>query len=289
MNLSRLRGTDLLNELSCYLRSYSLPISVQPSLKGGGSGTLVSYKSFRGILTATHVMANDLDTREVYAPIKKTSDPSFFLNEKIPVKGILCIETPQAIQLFRDREKDWPENALDICLVEIEEHIFSEIIQKSGKHAINLLSHQENYHKNFDKYCCSHTDWCWAFYGYPREEANHDEYNILKSRFDGVYVSGGAFRKETPLTQVIVQSQMGADLWEHQLGKTADILPKSFEGMSGAGVWQISFRGEDGIPLEIDEAFFFGVFVAQASDCLLTRGPTSLYDIFLNSIYALLK
>jgi hypothetical protein len=46
-------------------------------------------------------------------------------------------------------------------------------------------------------------------------------------------------------------------------------------------MWQLSISGKDGVPEEIDEMFFSGICVAGVQgECLYSRGPYALYDIF---------
>ena len=51
------------------------------------------------------------------------------------------------------------------------------------------------------------------------------------------------------------------------------------------GSWQVAFTGNDGIPTRIHELFFSGVLVyGIEQEMLASRGPTSLYDIFLSYV-----
>lgn len=280
MPISDLRGTKLFNDLANQLRMHSLLISPVPNLEFGGSGTLVKYKNLSGILTATHVMANYLDTREIFSPIVATEDPTVFLNDKVHVKRILYLETACGVELLKGRTKFWPENTLDICFIELDEEVFQAIIQKSLKKPIDLLDYQKKYSANFETYCCANNDWIWAFEGSPRLGGQQDSNNILMSRFDGCYLSGGEY-VTIPLIHVVPSFDRDADLCVHQLGPTKDVIPSTFSGASGAGVWQVRLKGDDGIPTGIHELFFTGVLVAGAEDILKSRGPSSLYDIFL--------
>jgi len=280
MLLSDLRDTKLFNDLACQLRMHSLPISLVPYLGVGGSGTLARYKSLFGILTATHVLANHLETREIFAPFVPTENPYTFLNEKVPVKRILFLETAYGIGLLKAHDKFWPDDTLDICFIEIEEEVFQGIIQKSFKKPIDLLNYQKKYSTNFEAYCCANNDWTWAFEGSPRLDAHQNNDNILISRFDGCYLSGGEY-VTTPLIHVVPSFDRTADLCIHHLGLTKDLLPTTFGGASGAGVWQVRFEGDNGIVKGIHELFFSGVLVAESQDALMSRGPNSLYDIFL--------
>lgn len=132
---------------------------------------------------------------------------------------------------------------------------------------------------NFEAYCGDPADWCWTFEGSPRIGSEQNNDNILVSKYDGCYPSGG-FYITTPLVYVMAPFDGMADLCIHQIGPTADKLPSSFGGASGAGMWQVRFEGDNGIPKRIHELFFTGVLVAESSMALMSRGPTSLYDIF---------
>lgn len=241
---------------------------------------MVRYKNLAGILTATHVMAKYLDTKEIFSPIKATENPTFFLNEKVPIKKIVYLETPLGIELLGAHNKFWREDTLDICFIEIEEEVFQGIIQKSLKKPIDLLDYQKKYSVNFEAYCCANNDWTWAFEGSPRFGAQQNDNNVLVSRFDGCYLSGGAY-VTTPLIHVTAPFDRVADLCVHQFGLTKDVFPPTFGGASGSGVWQVRLEGDNGIPKGIHELFFTGVLVAESEHTLKSRGPNSLYDIFL--------
>ena len=74
-------------ELAEKCRAQSILISSVPNLAGGGSGTFATYKSLYGILSATHVFADDINTTIIYSPLEKTNNPTIYLN--IPIRVIL--------------------------------------------------------------------------------------------------------------------------------------------------------------------------------------------------------
>ncbi|NGX60238.1 MAG: hypothetical protein KR126chlam3_01407 [Chlamydiae bacterium] len=288
MSLSGLRGTPVYDALAKGLRTHSLVISPIPYLGGGGSGTLVKYKDKVGMLTATHVLIHYLDSREIFSPFQATDDPTFFINDHIQIKKIIYLDTESGLWQL-DKADSYPENTLDICLIELDVDVFENVLQRSGKKAVDLSVYKENYTNNFDLYSSSNKDWCWAMDGAPRENVKQDDNNILQSRYDGLHVAGGRYRS-TPLVHVLPSFDQTADLCVHQLGPTLDPLPNRFAGMSGAGVWQVKFEGNKGKPSAIHELFFSGVVVSEGisseevSEELASRGPTSLYDIFLSYI-----
>lgn len=69
--LSALRGRPVYIELAEKCRAQSILISSVPNLAGGGSGTFATYKSLCGILSATHVFADDINTTMIYSPLEK--------------------------------------------------------------------------------------------------------------------------------------------------------------------------------------------------------------------------
>jgi len=94
--------------------------------------------------------------------------------------------------------------------------------------------------------------------------------------------------KTDPLTLVQSPFDRDADRLQHDLGPTLDALPSKFGGISGAGMHQISFYGEEGTLKGIAETFFSGVCVAGIpGECLYSRGPSALYDIFIAYLDAL--
>lgn len=284
--LGGLRNSPLILELSERCRSHSILISPSPRLSDGGSGTLVKYKNLYGILGATHVISQHTNSSSIFSPILRTLDPTYFLNVEIPVKAFIYLETPDGIEALQG--KNWPEGALDICLIQLDPLIFDFILQVSGKKAVDLQMHKTKYLKDFDKYCAEERcrDWIWAVDGAPRQGSTQDFQGVLISKFDGLYLCGGSKHGSTFKTQqlTLVSSPFdnSADLSCHDLGPTADLIPSQFGGISGGGMWQVSFSGSE-VPEAIDEMFFSGVCVAGiAQECLYARGPSSLYDIFTN-------
>ncbi len=284
-SLSDLRETDLFTEIVKKLIPYnSMPFSLESDLTVGGTLTLAKYKNFYGFLTATHIQAKHLNIKEIFAPSIKTNDPNTYLTKRITIKKIIYLETSEGISLLSSADGKWDSSTLDICFIEIDENIFHDLLKESGKQVVDLQKYQEKYLSNVKKYC-SYPNWCWGIVGSPREQAKHDKNNIIISKFDGLYLSGGKY-KTTPLIHVRSPFDKDADICDHKFGPTKDALPSEFQGISGGGVWQISFCGKT-IPEKIDEMFFSGVLVAASPDDLVSRGPEALYNIFLPSLDSL--
>lgn len=283
--LSNLRSTVLLENLAVKCRKHSVIISSTPNLKKGGSGILVKYQAICGILTATHVMADYIEAHVIYSPLQPTEGSTFFLNIKVELQQIIYLETAQGINALK--EKSWPSDCLDLCLLRMNQSAFDDVLHKSGKEAVDLSVYKQKYLSQPDAYIANdptNSYWSWAIDGSPREQCYHDEKHVLHSTFDGLYVCGGSEQgtyKTDPLTKVHSPFDQDADRLQHDLGPTQDIIPDKFGGISGAGVWQVSFRGEQNIPKEIDEMLFSGICVAGiCGKCLYSRGPTALYEIF---------
>lgn len=283
--LGKLRDKPVYTELAERCRAQSVMISPTPNLREGGSGTLATYRNLCGIIGATHVLAQHIDTETIYAPIQKTDDPTIFLNIPISIKKTIYLETLNGIKALQGNH--WPEGALDICFIQLDPALFNYLLQVSGKKAVDLSKQRAKFIKDPQKYYLSDQNniWSWAVDGAPREGAFQNNHNILESRFDGLYVCGGSMQGETyktqPLTLVLPNYDSSADLICHDLGPTTDLLPDKFGGISGGGMWQISFCGKDGVPEEIDEMFFSGICVAGVQgECLYSRGPSALYDVF---------
>lgn len=283
--LSSLRNTKLCSDLAFITRQHSVLISPTSYLGEGGSGTLIKYKNFFGILTATHVIADQININAIYSPILKTSDPTYFLNALIPIKSIIHLETSEGIAALRKR--NWAEGALDICLINLEKNVFDAVLNASGKQAVDLCIYKDKYNKDFEKYCSHNSinNWSWAIEGSPREEVTQGSQGILESRYDGMYLCGGSKDDVTyrtqPLTLVRQPFDKDADISCHELGPSADALPSKFSGISGGGMWQVSFYGENGEPKGIEEIFFAGLCVCETEKSLHCRGPESLYQIFI--------
>lgn len=282
--LGNLRGTPAYAELAIRCRPYSVIFSLTRDLREGGSGTLVRYKSLCGLLTATHVMAGHIDARLIYSPLQRTAIPTVFSNTAVPIQRVIYLETVEGIEAFKGTY--WPSGCLDICLLEMEHASFDRILQSSGKQVVDLSAYREKYIANKDGYIASDpiSHWSWAVDGSPREDSAHDQQRILHSRFDGLYGCGGSKErtyKTDPLTLVQAPFDRDADRLQHDLGPTLDVLPSKFGGISGGGMWQVSFHGKGGVVKGIAEMFFSGVCVAGLpGKCLYSRGPTALYDIF---------
>lgn len=283
--LSALRESPVYKELAEKCRNCSVLFSPVPDLQFGGCGTFVRYKSLCGILTATHVMADHLEKRQIFAPLQKSENSDIFYNIPVSFLDILYLETPEGVEALKNPNV-WPKGALDICLLLIDPQLFKILLLRSKKQAINLLEHKTEYLNRRQFYTASdeeNTPWVWAVDGAPREGACHDNNRILQSRFDGLYVcvgSKGGTYKTDPLTLVRAPFDREADRVQHDLGLTPDPLPKNFAGISGAGMWQVAFAGA-GAPETIAEMLFSNIFVAEEPQLnLSSRGPSALYDIF---------
>lgn len=291
-NLSALRNSPAYSGLAVKCRKHSVLLSPTADLSEGGSGTLVRYGTICGILTNTHVMSDSIDTRLIYSPLEKTKDPTFFWNVPVELLQTIYLETPQGVDALKGTV--WNSNCLDICLLQMSQAAFDIALQKSGKEAVDLSVYKKKYLSNRDAYLASDhiSHWSWAIDGAPREQCAHDTNQVLHSRFDGLYVCGGSKHgtyKTDPLMLVHPPFDRDADRLQHDLGPTLDIIPDKFGGISGAGVWQISFHGEHNTPQGIAEMFFSGVCVAGIpGQCLYSRGPSALYDIFTEYLDKLL-
>ncbi len=163
----------------------------------------------------------------------------------------------------------------------------SAILYASGKQAVDLAFYKDKYSKDFEKYCSydSNKNRSWAIEGSPREDAKQNSQDILESKYDGIYLFGGSKSGSTyrtqPLTLVKSPFDKEADVSFHDLGPSTDEIPSKFSGISGGGMWQVSFYGTNGLPEEIEEMFFSGVCVSETPESLHCRGPESLYRVFI--------
>ncbi|MGE3556383.1 MAG: hypothetical protein AB7M93_26135 [Candidatus Obscuribacterales bacterium] len=281
INLGDLRDTMLSYEIEKTCRSSSLLISATSDLSAGGSGTLVTYRHLCGILTATHVVATHTGACEIYSAIGTGGATYYSPLERIEVMKLMYGETCDGIEALKNGEGGWPEGALDICFIQLSPDEFNRVLRISGKKAINLLEQKTKYIEKREKYISfdNNHNFLWAIYGYPRAKTIKTSCGILESEYDGVYLTGGKFTTQ-PLRLVSRPFDGDADVGHHEFGSTDDPLPSRFNGISGGGVWQISLCGGRS-HIKIGEIFFSGVCVATRGRCLLTRGPSALYDIFL--------
>ena len=178
-------------------------------------------------------------------------------------------------------------------MIEIEPTTFYKMLTGSSKKVVDLCRYSALIENNFYKYGCENKDWFWVLCGAPREGGDHDENNIVHSKFDGIYPSGGVYG-ETPLINVIPCCQYHADVCVHRIGSTKDILPSDFRGISGGSVWKLAVSGSNGLPEKIEECFFSGVIISEGilnEDAIekvvdiRSRGPDSLYNLFLRNLH----
>lgn len=299
--LSALRGTKLFTELGSITRSHSLLVSSKADLSGHGSGTLIKYNNVYGILTATHVFADCIDTKVVFSPIEKTYDPTIFLCRPLPIKQIIHLETTKGLELLKGEKE--PDGTLDICLLLMEELDFKKALEISSKSYVDLNLYKKRYEQNFEKYCIpdSARNWSYVIEGYPDEGA-HSNQNLINFPHDGTYLCGGAMEGATFKTRrlKLIQEPYNnedADVSYHDFGPTIDKIPQRFGGISGGGMWMVSFSGQNNIPEKIDELFFAGICVSEElknpiglkSEVirLVCKGPDSLYRIFTSFLETL--
>lgn len=283
IHVSDLKDTPLAASLECFARRYSIPISISSDLTFGGSGTLVQYKNIKGILTATHVVTDAKTTRKIFSPLIKTEDPELFHSLEISIKGIIYIESEEGFN-FLEQSENWPEGTLDICLIEITEPFFKLIIEKSGKDVLDLLACCNKYHLIESKYWApeNNSNWLWGLYGFPREDVVHDQNKIAVSKFPPFLIGGGTYCLDTHNLKYVNSKFINetADLGFHKI-KSNDSLPEKFSGISGGGVWQFTLRRLNDNSLDYEEVFFAGVVIKEEEGFLCSRGPISLYDIFV--------
>lgn len=289
-SLSSFKDTNIFNQLVQEIRSSNVILSSNANLYTGGSGTLIKYKNFYGILTATHVLSKNLDQKIIFSPLQKTSDPTFFINERIPVKDFHFIEDQKGINLLKSGV--FNEEALDICLIEIEKCTFFRLLHISEKKFVDLEKHRQRLHSNADLY--HSTEYKQAFFivigGVPRVNAYHQNGNLVTEDADIYYGKPYEACKTNQLIHVKAGYDLSADLYTLGVNFSYDNLPYTFSGISGGGVWQVAFGGEnDNHPDKIEDLIFGGVCVAEVKDEIQCksgpinyRGPESLYYVFIH-------
>src|SRR3954464_13096387 len=107
--LGSLRGTSAYADLKVRCQNNFVVFSPTPDLSEGGSGTLVQYKGIYGILSATHVMADSMDSSGIFSPLLPTANPTLFFTSRITIKNILHLETAHGIQALQKTK--WPSGA----------------------------------------------------------------------------------------------------------------------------------------------------------------------------------
>ena len=236
ISLSELRGTKVYTDIEYRLRQTSVLFSPSSILMEGGSGTLIRYKNTQGILTAPHVISKFLDLKFIWSPLIRTDDPTFYLNDKIPIQKVIAIESSVGLSLLSQNRYALANGTLDICLLQIDKKIFDSLLKASGKEAIDLYSQQQLYLSDPAKFWASDNQtWSWGIYGSPRQSAYQCIDGIVHSRHDGLFLGGGRYKvDDTNLLHVITAFiDQQTDTCIHEFGSTKDELPIDFRGISG--------------------------------------------------------
>lgn len=280
MPLEVLRDSKFPRVLWEKLRLNSLPFSPSSNLQEGGTGTLSCYKGKTGILTAFHVVHKNLKTKKIYAPIIQSSTPEVSYQHALTVRNIWHLEKIDSTKSLNEMYSgDWPESSLDICFIEIEWP--PDIKGNMVIEPVDLVEYKNKYEKTIDKYLLGSQTWFSCFLGYPREAISIDESGIIHAPYGGIYFAPLEVARITPIITSKEFNGGVADLFVHKIGQSKDQFPKEFSGISGSGMWQVRFQGENGIPHKIDELFLGGIIVAENEYRLTSRGSSALFEVFL--------
>ncbi|MES2345483.1 MAG: hypothetical protein V4494_06070 [Chlamydiota bacterium] len=126
-------------------------------------------------------------------------------------------------------------------------------------------------------------DWFWVIGGSPREQSGPslNDSSILEFKHGGAFFCGGYIKREMFALSMVDEKyrDCDADLIISPLGPTLDVLPFSYGGMSGGGLYQVKLKEIRGHK-NIEDLMFAGVFVADNGECLVSRGHVSLYEVF---------
>ena len=267
ITLGELRDTPVPKLIGEALESHSVVIfySQDDPTGAGGSGTLIHYKGVKGILTASHVIAPFSKRRTIFLPcILRQGTIDVWEVVEVPFSRILTIDnlniylTPKWI----DR---WPENGLDISLIQIHDYIFDDILSHWHKQSLDLAEMRTRYFSQEAKYWSPENkhNWTWTIVGTPREGCRLIEKDVNYFCHGSVYLGGGETKLRFNTLQNVQQSFQGldVDIIETQLGTTLDILPRDFSGASGGGIYKTSQR-QINDQFKIEEFLLSGVFVA---------------------------
>lgn len=280
MILGELRHTTAPELIRQTVEPCSVPIFTDEH-GSGGSGTLVTYKGLKGILTASHVIASISNKKSIFLPclLRKGTNDIWDLAE-IPFCRILTID-----DLSQYTSIKWTGKGLDIAIIQFEDPVFSSLIQHWCKRPLDLEIMRAKYLSNEHKYWCHENahDWLWPIAGMPREGCHHISDDVKVIPYAGAYIGGGECKFcHNTLQNVLPEFRHSdADLIKTQIGPTQDILPKDFGGMSGGGIYQFKVCRKE-TNYQLDDFLLAGVFVAgdEEDGWLTSRGHLSLYDIF---------
>ena len=251
----------------------------------GGSGTLVHYKGIKGILTASHVVAPFSESSTIFLPcILRSGTIDVWDVIEVPFIRILTIDDFN-FYLEPGWIDRWSEQGLDISFIQIEDHIFSDILNQRQKKSLDLGEMRARYFSKEFKYWSPENkhNWIWTMVGTPREGCGFIEKDVSSFCHGPVFHGGGETKLRLNTLQNVQQPFQGldVDIIETQIGSTLDILPRDFSGASGGGIYQTLGRLING-QFKIEEILLSGVFVAgnEEKGLLFSRGHIALYDIF---------
>ncbi len=155
----------------------------------GGSGTLVNYKGIKGILTASHVAAS-LRDKTLYLPcVLRYGTDNIWDVREVSFLRILTID-----KLNKYSPNDyWPENRLDISLIQFDDTEFDNIIKQWKKQPVDLAMMKVKYNSNENKYWSPDNNhfFVWDISGVPRQGSQFESENVVYFPF-GVSISAVA-------------------------------------------------------------------------------------------------
>lgn len=237
---------------ACFVRPDG---SGQP-LRQCGSGTFVRYKEHFGILTAAHVI-RALQKFDRWFLVMLNGRVLMFSHQEVEY---LCTPTPV-------KETDGP----DIGFIRLSPFVASNLAAMFS--FVNLESHQARLPDRLDP-----TEGFWIEVGFPEEMSSQ---RSAEEGQRGVYCVAAVGGIDS------ISERAGFDYYDGSVRYDGpDYLPKSFKGMSGAGLWLLRLAKKNGRYLVLDSLLSGVVFCELYSEGIVSEirshGQKSIYGPVVN-------
>ena len=243
-------------------------INQEEDAKYAGSGVLVSVGNMLGVLTAAHV----LDVLPKDGPVGLVDFSGLFQKIIMPMK---------ATKRFSMGNFPWSENGPDIAflLLPIE---FADIL-KGKLSFLNLILARDNFNADSNK---TAQFFDVALGGLGRLEEGTRDVKASVPNYKSKIVEGRAlFGNTAPKAP-----HVGMDLLQFTPEQSVDFTsPKSFEGISGGGLWRIYLDLDEAKNVKCNSPQLIGIAFYQLDEgtikhSIVCHGPKSIYESFYQKL-----
>jgi hypothetical protein len=225
-----------------------------------GSGILARYQNVAGILTCAHVVeAAHRQNSIAIIPNSVRDDRKFSITVEF-----------RSLRSHVIKGNGSAEDGPDLAFVQLPAITVSALASVGS--VLNLGKQQEIYQAPFrsPKFMESFSGSVGEWMGEPIEKHTHTELE------NNIMVIGGEI------------SALGSSTgYDRLLFKPGNIPrpPKSYEGMSGGGIWRTGLRGDDASGYVVEDRRLIGIaFYQTAERLIIGHGKMSIYDKLLPEI-----